>query len=212
MSDSKQAVANDSITVGNGANEPAAQVTSIVRMMCDKHGNKLFSTKLMEVTHLPSGKFNLFSLTRMQNQGWFLLNGNKEAVWLTKGKQMVTFDMVILTNKGLLFAVYFKRGAKVTVAVTDLKPEQMSIDKAHQKLRHSNETATRKVATAIGYDLTRGVMKVCEACTMAKAKQKNVPKTSDHEPAQSNGHRVFLDIATIKKTSRNRQPVNKSNW
>jgi hypothetical protein len=56
------------------------------------------------------------------------------------------------------------------------------------------------VATAIGYDLTRGVMKVCKACAMAKAKHKNVPKTRNHEPTQSNGHGVFLDIATIKKT------------
>jgi hypothetical protein len=87
----------------------------------------------------------------------------------------------------------------------------MSISKAHQKLGHSNETATRKTATAIGYDLTRGVIKVCKACTMAKAKEKKVPKTTNHEPAQSDGHRVFLDIATIKKT-KNRPFINKSNW
>jgi hypothetical protein len=39
------------ITVGNGANKPANKIASIKGMMCDKHGNKLFSTKLTKVTH-----------------------------------------------------------------------------------------------------------------------------------------------------------------
>jgi hypothetical protein len=37
-------------------------------------------------------------------------------------------------KQGLLFAMYFKRGTKVAVAVTNLKPQQMSINEAHQKL------------------------------------------------------------------------------
>jgi hypothetical protein len=56
------------------------------------------------VTHLPSGKFNLFSLTRLQQQGW-LLGRDKTAIWLTNADQKVTFDMKIPTNKGLLFAM-----------------------------------------------------------------------------------------------------------
>jgi hypothetical protein len=106
--------------------------------------------------------------------------------------------MVIPTNKGLLFAMYFKRGTELTVANTDLKPQQMSIDKAHCKLGHSDENSTRKAAAELSIDLTRGTMKVCEACTMAKAKQKNVLKQSDHKTAKSDGRQIFLDIATIK--------------
>jgi hypothetical protein len=32
-------------------------------------------------------------------------------------------DMVIPTNKGLLFALYFKRGTEITGAVSNLKPQ-----------------------------------------------------------------------------------------
>jgi hypothetical protein len=59
----KEATADDAITVGNGNREPALHITSITGMICNKHGNELNQTKLTEVTHLPSGKFNLFSLT-----------------------------------------------------------------------------------------------------------------------------------------------------
>jgi hypothetical protein len=107
MKKNKEATTEDAITAGNGNREPALQIASINGTICNKHRNKLNQTKLTEVTHLPSEKFNLFSLTRLQQQGW-LLGGNKTAIWLTNKDQKVTFDMMISTNKGLLFAMYFK--------------------------------------------------------------------------------------------------------
>jgi hypothetical protein len=47
---------------------------------------------------------------------------------------------------------------------------------------------------------------------MAKAKQKNIPKESGtHEPATSDGRRIFLDIATIKQRKEGPN-VSKPNW
>ena len=111
MSDGKTATSDDSITIGNGKNEPASKIVSITTGWHD-----LQQTREQvepnetdgEVTHFLSGKFDLFSLIRMQKQGCLLLNGNKEAIWLTKETQKVTFDMVIPTNKGQLFALYFR--------------------------------------------------------------------------------------------------------
>jgi hypothetical protein len=51
-------------------------------MRCDKHGNELGVSELTDMTYLPNGKFNLFSLSKMQMNGW-LLRGNKEMIWLT---------------------------------------------------------------------------------------------------------------------------------
>jgi hypothetical protein len=181
--------------------------------MCDKHGTELGTTKLTEVTYLPSGKFNLFSLTKMHKQGW-LLHGNKEKIWLTKDSQTVTFDMVIPTNKGLLFALYFKREPKTELAAAFInpKPQRMPIEEAHNKFGHGDEASTRRAAAELGIEITRGMMRVCEACTMAKAKQKNVPKESgDHEPANEKGRRIFLDIATIKQRKQGPN-VHKGNW
>jgi hypothetical protein len=125
---------------------------------------------------------------------------------------MVPFDMVIPTNKGLLFALYFKRGAEIAGAVPYLKPQRMSVDEGHNKFGHNDENSTRKIAAELGIELTQGLMKVCEACTIAKAKQKNVPKESDtHEPATGEGHIMFLDITMIKQRKQGPN-ISKGNW
>jgi hypothetical protein len=98
---------NDSITaVGNGDNEKAQKITSIIGIHCDKHGNELRTSELSDVTHLPNGKFNLFSITKMQMNGWKLHRDSKQ-ICLTKEEHEVIFDIIIPTNKGLLFALYF---------------------------------------------------------------------------------------------------------
>eukprot|EP00957_Ditylum_brightwellii_P038657 2922379-Ditylum_brightwellii.AAC.1 len=41
-------------------------------------------------------------------------------------------------------------------------------------------------------------MSTCESCAVGKAKQKNVPKVSEHIKSDKPGERIFLDISTIK--------------
>jgi hypothetical protein len=67
---------------------------------------------MQAVTHLPTGKFNLFSLTKMQKSGW-LLHGNNKAIWLTKEGSNITFDIIILTPEGMVFAMYFNRNEEI---------------------------------------------------------------------------------------------------
>jgi hypothetical protein len=55
----------------------------------------------------------------------------------------------------------------------------MSINRAHQLLGHKSEANTRLTAKALGLTISRGSMEVCEACALAKAKQKGVPKKPD---------------------------------
>jgi hypothetical protein len=138
----------------------------------------------------------------------------QKKIWLTKESQMVIFDMVIPANKGLLFALYFKREIKTELAAAFIhqNPQPMTIDEAHNKFGHGDKTSTGKVTADLGIKITRGKMKVCEACTMAKAKQKNIPKISgDHEPASEGSHRIFLNIATIKQQKKGPN-VHKGNW
>src|SRR5687767_2569029 len=42
-------------------------------------------------------------------------------------------------------------------------------------------------------------MKPCEACMAAKAKQKSVPKVSDHVKSTRPGERMFLDLCSGKE-------------
>jgi hypothetical protein len=115
---------NNSITVDNGDNEKAQKIASITGMHCDKHGNELGTSEFSDVTHLPNEKFNLFSITKMQMNGWWTtLHGDSKKIWLTKGEHEVIFDIIIPTNKGLLFAFYFWRKTEISGAMTDgVKP------------------------------------------------------------------------------------------
>jgi hypothetical protein len=63
----------------------------------------------------------------------------KKSIWLTKGgHQIVTLDMMVPTNKGMLYTMYFKQKPEIAVAATDNKPKRMTIMEAHNKLGHSN--------------------------------------------------------------------------
>ena len=54
-------------------------------------------------------------------------------------------------------------------------------------------------------------MKPCDSCAAGKAKQKNICKESDHQPAKNSNERIFLEIATLKSMP-NGPTVTKPNW
>jgi hypothetical protein len=87
----------------------------------------------------------------------------------------------------------------------------MSIKKAHDMMEHINKKAVRKTALTLGWELTKGALGVCESCTEAKAKQKNLPRHPDTSPSTKGESRIYLDIATIKKT-KNVPKVYKGSW
>jgi hypothetical protein len=78
--------------------------------------------------------------------------------------------------------------------------KKMNIRLAHSKLGHLGEDLTRRTAKHHGWKLTIGSMKPCVGCAEGKAKQKNVPKITDPEPLKEGENRIFLDIATVKRT------------
>ncbi len=49
---------------------------------------------------------------------------------------------------------------------------KMNIERAHAILGHASKGAMRQTATALGMLITRGALKTCESCAIAKAKQK----------------------------------------
>jgi hypothetical protein len=49
-------------------------------------------------------------------------------------------------------------------------PMRMSIKKAHDMLGDINEKAVRKTTLALGWELTKGTLGVCEPCTETTAK------------------------------------------
>ncbi len=77
---------------------------------------------------------------------------------------------------------------------------KMSIEQAHAILGHSSKAKTRQTAAALGILVTRGALKTCESCAIAKAKQKNVNEENAGEKAVKYNGRVYHDIATVKES------------
>jgi hypothetical protein len=59
--------------------------------------------------------------------------------------------------------------------------------------------------------LKKGGMGTCLACTVGKAKQKNVKKRSEVNKSVVPGGRVYLDISTVK-SKKGEPKVTKPNW
>jgi hypothetical protein len=170
---------------------------------------ELGTATLTDVVHLPAERFNLFTLTKLTQEGW-ILGGDTKEIWLTKDGNRLSFDIAIPTPKGVLFAMYIRHNVETAGATADTAPI-MSIQQAHDRLAHPGEENIRKTAVALGWKITRGMLKLCDACAAGKAKQKNVPKASTHQVAKVNEARVFLDIATVK-SPKGGPTVRKPNW
>ena len=147
-------------------------------------------------------KFNLFLVTKMIKEGW-VLSGDKNAMWLKKGDQEVVFDIIIPTSEGILFVMYMKCNINGEVAGASAATNKkiVLIKKAHEWLGHSNEDATHETAKQLGWQLSQGELGVCDACTEAKAKQKNLHTKMAEEmtdKAMKPNQCMYLDLATIK--------------
>ena len=79
---------------------------------------------------------------------------------------------------------------------------------------HRNEDSDKKTAKEMGWVLTRGVLKTCKHCTMAKPKQKNVRKEALANKAAIPGHRLYLDLSkvTVKLGNSKNATINQNNW
>jgi hypothetical protein len=189
----KTAKAGDTVVMGNGQKSKASQVADLVGWKCDKSGNKEYKIQMTDVKIVPDNKFNLFSITKRLNSGW-KLGGDDKSIWLSKGNNKVVFDLKIKTKEGCIFVMYLHRDEAEVNAVQAAAHLKINIEKAHQLLGHMNEATTRATAKVLGWDIVRGALKPCESCAVGKAKQKNVPKKSDHVPTAKPGERLYLDI------------------
>ena len=106
---------------------------------------------------------------------------------MIKGKNKITFDIPVRTKKGILCCTRLvPREAEVAGGITDKKQITMNVKMAHDALGHMDEARTREIAKQLDIKITRGRMQPCDNCAAAKAKQKCVPKASDHIPSRVN--------------------------
>jgi hypothetical protein len=128
---------------------------------------------------------------------------------LKKGSDEINFDIAIPTPEGVTCATCVKRDAEFNGAMTDQKTSIQQ--EAHNKLGHCGEDMSRRAAKELGWTPTVGTMKPCEAHAVGKAKQKNAPKITKTEPLKEGENRMFLEMATVKRT-KDQPKVSKPNW
>ena len=201
------------IEMGNGKQESAAQIGELPCVVCNQHGQEMIEVVLRDVTYSPSLKFNLFSTSKLQREGWVMI-GLSDSITLEKDSVSICFDIVIPTEKGAIYCAYLKRGAEMINMAANPRATvtTMTIRQAHERFGHNNEDATRLAAKHMGIKILPGTMEPCDGCTMAKAKQKNVPRVNQiHVRSIKFGERMFSDISTIKQLEEG-PAVTKPNW
>ena len=228
MINMRQAKAGENVVMGNGTAARAQTVGAVLGTICNKNGKELNKLTLSEVTYASNSKFNLFSISAMIKKGW-KLNGDNKKLELTKDKQKLVFDIKINTPKGILFCMHVKRNRNEEAANLMLNEEskaqgfievalnanKMDMNKAHEIFGHMGQDQTRKICTHLGLDMKKvSFAHTCESCIMGKARQKNIPKISQHDRSNEPNGRIYLDISIIKKPKSNDQvkKVNKGNW
>jgi len=86
-----------------------------------------------------------------------------------------------------------------------------SLNDAHEQLGHPGQDVTHEIVKGLNLNMQPGPMDTCWACTVAKAKQKNVMHFSLHEKSQVPGERVFLDMLSMQPPV-GVAALSKSNW
>ena len=183
-------------------------------VVCDPLGKEKLSATITGAKLTKGAKFNLFSLSKMQRDGW-LLFGNKEAIWITKGNTRLDFDIRIETEEGYIYALYHKRTNKVTnessVAVIGRNKSKMTLKEAHGKFGHHDIETTKKIAKALGIVVADSKKMICESCAVGKAKQKNLPSNKEDDKDKDKLNRMYLDICSYKKDHKDDPNIPKKN-
>ena len=170
---------SESFTLGNGANLHTAMIGDLVGTLGSK------KIKISDVSYCPTAKFNLFSLSLLLKKGW-IMKGNERGIvmlMVDNPRKNMKFDEIIKTAKGVLFcARIVPNEVEEMSGVTSDDATQnkgwtklMNIQRLHEELGHMGEQTCRKIANHVGIQLTKGSMKPCEACAIAKSRQKNLP-------------------------------------
>jgi hypothetical protein len=213
--------------ISGPAIKPSMEV-ELPGMYCDKNGDNQFAVKLRDVDVIPESHYNLISVTKLMEECHKVSGNKKDGLSVEKGGRVIKLDIRVKTPKGVLWCAYIRRPeSKGEVAAVmsnnrgDNQPNEsvqlnpaikMSIEQAHAILGHSSEGKRRQTAAALGIRITRGALKTCESCAIAKAKQKNVNDVSEGKKAVKYNKRVYHDIATVKESEEDKALGRKMVW
>ena len=153
----------------------------IGKLRCEilqKNGEKLIIT-LQDVKYVPELWVNLFSIGKALKNG-FNLGNDGERIKLMKGNVTIVFDRFLTSKNGFVPGIKMKQLLNdVSTTAVESKKEKLKnmidVNNLHKILGHCGEASARLTGKALGYEII-GTYDTCEACSIGKARQKNVNK------------------------------------
>lgn len=207
-----------------GSATRAENTVDLAGRFVDCNGEIGITAILKDVSYSSRFNFNLLSLTKLLMQDWRIISGDDTSIVVEKGSYQIKFDTIIKTTKGAIYACKFdRRSSEISAANNSVRQtssdgskriKKINIVDLHSKLGHINEADSRTVARQLGMTISRGTLKPCESCALAKAKQKNVSKQSDRPKQTVVGGLLNLDLTkvTVKLVSGGEAKVSCNRW
>jgi hypothetical protein len=189
---------SETIRVGTG-DKTVATISGDVYLVDYKSGSIM---KRCGVYYVPTFTQNILSVGKLMDSG-VKVGFDKNAMMLTsKGKEIICPR----NPKNKMFYLQAKRkemevnaNENVTVEPTEkeatksAKPKSVDINEAHELMGHKCERLVKKTYKYLATELT-GKFEPCEACGLAKAKAKGVPKAPATK-AEKPGERWCVDTS-----------------
>ena len=119
---------------------------------------------------------NSFSIRKSLKNG-FNISNNKEILSLIKRNVSLIFDNIVKTKDGWVPAMRLMPVLNdVGLATVESgKSDTIDVNNLHRILDHCGRICARLTGKALGFEAT-GKFNTCDACSIGKARQKNVNK------------------------------------
>jgi hypothetical protein len=186
--------------VGNGnVNVMTTKMRKLQFEILQKSGESLVVTH-EDVKFVPDLWINLFSIGKALKNG-FNLGNEVETIKLMKGKTVILFDRCLKSKNGFVAAIKMKAvladiGATIVNPKKEKPKNSINVNNLHKILGHCGEASARLTGKALGYEVI-GIFDTCEACSIGKAKQKNINRQWKGGSSVP-GERLYVDIISIQ--------------
>jgi hypothetical protein len=150
-------------------------VIDIQDVFMTSNGELGMQAVLKECSYSKEHNFNLLGMSKLlHKQGWKITCSDESLIRIKNEKiGVINFDIMVPTEKGAVYVCKFVQGTEIASACTTTGT-RMNINTTHCLLGHRNEDSIRKTAKQMGWELTRGSLRLREVKGKTKKCMKGV--------------------------------------
>jgi hypothetical protein len=161
-----------------------AKAKTIIDILCEmKRNGKLEKFVLTDVTYVPNSCYNLFSLTKLISNGWFMSSDMSSRIKICKGKHKIKFTTTVHMLKGVLYVAVFnwrKMGTQQHEVTNQMHAKvvngneyrmecamvakPITINRAHCMCSHMGQVEAHEICEIYGQEIAKSGFKQCQHC------------------------------------------------